>query len=136
MMINKTEVRVRYADTDQMKFVYNGKYFEYFEVGRSEMMREVGLTYDEIEKKGYHMPVMEAKIEFKNAAFYDEVLIIESSVKELPKLKVHIDHKIYSKERNVLIVEGYIELAFMRADTRKLTRPPLFFLDTIRKFYD
>ncbi|HRI45821.1 MAG TPA: thioesterase family protein [Ignavibacteriaceae bacterium] len=136
MMINKTEVRVRYADTDQMKFVYNGKYFEYFEVGRSEMMREVGLTYDEIEKQGYHMPVMEAKIEFKNAAFYDEVLIIESSVKELPKLKVHIDHKIYSKERNVLIVEGYIELAFMRADTRKLTRPPLFFLDTIRKFYD
>ena len=135
-MINKTEVRVRYADTDQMKFVYNGKYFEYFEVGRSEMMREVGLTYDEIEKQGYHMPVMEAKIEFKNAAFYDEVLIIESSVKELPKLKVHIDHKIYSKERNVLIVEGYIELAFMRADTRKLTRPPLFFLDTIRKFYD
>jgi len=119
-----------------MKFVYNGKYFEYFEVGRSEMMREVGLTYDEIEKQGYHMPVMEAKIEFKNAAFYDEVLIIESSVKELPKLKVHIDHKIYSKERNVLIVEGYIELAFMRADTRKLTRPPLFFLDTIRKFYD
>lgn len=136
MMINKTEVRVRYADTDQMKFVYNGKYFEYFEVGRSEMMREVGLTYDEIEKQGYHMPVMEAKIEFKNAAFYDEVLIIESSVKELPKLKVRIEHKIYSKERNVLIAEGYIELAFMRADTQKLTRPPLFFLDTIRKFYD
>jgi acyl-CoA thioester hydrolase len=136
MLIHKTEVRVRYADTDQMKFVYNGKYFEYFEVGRSEMMREIGLTYHAIEENGFHMPVMEAKIEFKSAAFYDEVLVIQSEVRELPRLKVHIDHKIFSKDRDVLIVEGYIELAFMRADTRKLTRPPQFFLEAIKNYYE
>lgn len=133
MLKHTTEVRVRYADTDQMKFVYNGKYFEYFEVGRSEMMRDYGLAYDVIEKSGYFMPVMEAKIVYKNAAFYDEVLIIESSVSEIPKLKVHIDHKIFSKERKMLIVEGYIELAFVNTETRKLTRPPLFFIDALKK---
>ena len=69
-----TELRVRYADTDQMRFAYNGKYFEYFEVGRTEMMREVGLPYEVIEKSGFFMPVIETKIHFFAPAFYDELL--------------------------------------------------------------
>ena len=84
MIICQTEIRVRYADTDQMQFVYNGKYLEYFEVGRTEMMREQGLTYRTIEENGYQMPVHEAFLKFKNPAFYDELLEVETRVEKLP----------------------------------------------------
>jgi len=135
MLIHKTSLRIRYADTDQMQYAYNGKYFEYFEVGRTEMMREQGLTYRSIEKKGYQMPVYEAFIQFKNPAFYDELIEVETRVEKLPLAKVHIDHTITSLERNTVIAEGYIELAFIKSDTKKLTRAPEFFTDALKKFF-
>jgi acyl-CoA thioester hydrolase len=136
MLEHKTEVRVRYADTDQMKYAYNGKYFEYFEVGRTEMMRDLNLTYKKIEENGYFMPVIETQIKFLNPAFYDEQLIIETRVEKLPVVKVHIDHKIMSKDRNIVIAEGFLELAFLDAKTRRPTRAPKFFTDAMKKFYD
>ena len=135
MLIHKTSLRVRYADTDQMQYAYNGKYFEYFEVGRTEMMREQGLTYRSIEENGYQMPVVEAQIKFKNPAFYDELLEVETRVEKLPLAKVHIDHTIRSLDRNIIIAEGYIELAFIKSDTKKLTRAPGFFTDALNKFF-
>jgi acyl-CoA thioester hydrolase len=136
MLKHYTEVRVRYADTDQMKFAYNGKYFEYFEVGRTEMMREVGLPYKKIEASGFYMPVIETKIHFFSPAFYDEVLIIETRVENLPTVKVHIDHIVKSKERDVLICDGYVELAFIDANTNKPTRAPKVFIDAVKKYYE
>jgi acyl-CoA thioester hydrolase len=135
MLIHKTNVRVRYADTDQMKYVYNGKYFEYFEVGRTEMMRENGLPYSMIEKSGFQMPVREAMLKFKNPAFYDELLEVETRVETLPELKVHIDHTIRSLDRDVIIVEGYIILVFINMETRKPVRPPEFFYHAIKPFF-
>ncbi len=135
MLIHKTSVRVRYADTDQMKYVYNGKYFEYFEVGRTEMMRDNGLPYNMIEKSGFQMPVREAFLKFKNPAFYDELLEVETRVETLPELKVHINHTIRSLDRNVIIVEGYIVLVFINMETRKPIRPPEFFMNAIKPFF-
>ena len=131
-----TEIRVRYADTDQMRFAYNGKYFEYFEVGRTEMMREVGLPYEVIEKSGFFMPVIETKIHFFQPAFYDELLVIETRVEKLPTVKVHIDHIIKAKERDVVICEGYVELAFLDSKTNKPTRAPKLFIDAVKKYYE
>ena len=131
-----TELRVRYADTDQMRFAYNGKYFEYFEVGRTEMMREVGLPYELIEKNGFFMPVIETKIHFFAPAFYDELLVIETRVEKLPTVKVHIDHTIKAKERNIIICEGYVELAFLDAKTNRPTRAPKLFIDAVKKYYE
>ncbi len=136
MLKHYTELRVRYADTDQMKFAYNGKYFEYFEVGRTEMMREVGLPYDIIEKSGFFMPVIETKIHYFTPAFYDELLVIETRVEELPAVKVHIDHIIKAKDRNVVICEGYVELAFLDGKTNRPTRAPKLFLDAVKKYYE
>lgn len=135
MLKHYTEVRVRYADTDQMNFAYNGKYFEYFEVGRTEMMREVGLPYEVIEKNGVFMPVIETKIHFLSPAFYDELLIIETRVEKLPTAKVHIDHIIKVEIRDTIICEGYVELAFLDAKTKRPTRAPGFFIDAIKKYY-
>jgi len=135
MLIHKTTLRVRYADTDQMHYAYNGKYFEYFEVGRTEMMREQGLTYRKIEEQGYQMPVHEAFLKFKNPAFYDELLEVETRVEEMPQANVHIDHVIRSKDRDVVIAEGFIELAFIKKDTKKITRAPEFFIEAIKKYF-
>jgi len=136
MLKHFTELRVRYADTDQMKFAYNGKYFEYFEVGRTEMMREVGLPYEVIEKSGFFMPVIETKIHFFQPAFYDELLLIETWVDKLPTSKVHIDHIIKAKDRDVVICEGYVELAFLDAKTKRPTRAPKLFIDAVKKYYE
>lgn len=135
MLIHKTTLRVRYADTDQMQYAYNGKYFEYFEVGRTEMMREQGLTYRTVEESGYHMPVHEAFLKFKNPAYYDELLEVETRVEKLPLVNVHIDHRIRSIERNTVIAEGYIELAFIKKDSKKITRAPEFFLNALKKYF-
>lgn len=135
MMIHKTNIRVRYVDTDQMKFVYNGKYVEYFEVGRTEMMREKNLTYKTIEGNGYFMPVHSIYINYKNPAYYDELLEIETRVEKLPELKVHIDHTIRSPERNVIICGGYVELVFIKQKTGKICRPPEFFLEVLRPYF-
>lgn len=136
MLKHKTYIRVRYADTDQMQYAYNGKYFEYFEVGRTEMMRELNLPYKTIEANGYIMPVHAVHIQYKNPAFYDENLEIETWVEKLPELKVHIDHTIKCVERDILICEGYVELVFINKATMKVSRPPEFFMKIIGPFYE
>ncbi|WP_337865222.1 thioesterase family protein [Ignavibacterium sp.] len=136
MLRHYSYVRVRYADTDQMKYAYNGKYFEYFEVGRTEMMREVGLPYKFIEENGYFMPVIETKITFRGPAFYDELLEIETRVEQLPASKVHIDHIVKAKDRDVVVATGYVELAFLNAQTYKPTKAPKFFIDAVQKYYE
>ncbi len=136
MLIHKSKVRVRYADTDQMGFVYNGKYFEYFEVGRTEMMRDIGLPYRKIEEEGYQMPVRETFIKYKNAALYDEELEIETRVPELTGAKVHIEHTIRSIARNIVIVEGYVDLLFIKSETKKACRAPEFFINQIANYYE
>jgi acyl-CoA thioester hydrolase len=136
MLFHKTIIRVRYADTDQMGFVYNGKYFEYFEVGRTELMRSVGLPYNTIEQQGIQMPVRETGIQFKNAAYYDEELEIETRVPRLPDPKVHIEHTIRSVGRGVIIAEGFVDLMFIKADTKRACRPPEFFVKKVEKYYE
>jgi acyl-CoA thioester hydrolase len=135
MLINRTEIRVRYADTDQMQFVYNGKYLEYFEAGRTEMLREIGLPYNVLEKKGYQLPVLEAHIKYHRPAFYDDIIIIKSVLKEFPSLKIHIDYELIRKETNEVIAEGYTIHIFMNQKTRKPVRPPDFFLGTVKRFF-
>lgn len=135
MIKHKTTIRVQYADTDQMHYAYNGKYFEYFEVGRTEMMREHGLTYRTIEENGYQMPVHEVFLKFKNPAYYDELLEVETRVEKLPLANVHIDHTIHSKERKIVIAEGYIELAFIKKETKRITRAPEFFIKALKTHF-
>ena len=135
MLIHKTSVRVRYADTDQMHYAYNGKFFEYFEVGRTEMMRDQNLPYKKIEDSGFHMPVYETFIKFLNPALYDELLEIETRVEKLPVARVHIDHVVKSRDRNIVIAEGYVELVFVNKENNKISRAPDFFLQAVKHHF-
>lgn len=135
MIQNKTEIRVRYADTDQMNIVYNGKYFEYFEVGRTEMLRSINLIYKDIEEKGFLLPVIECYAKYISPAFYDEILIIESQLLKIPQIKIHIDYKIYRKNQNQLITEGYTVHTFVNKKTNKAVRIPEFFNEAIKQYF-
>ncbi len=135
MLSNKAEIRVRYADTDQMHFVYNGKYLEYFEVGRAEMMRKIDLPYRTVEQKGYQLPLLEAKVKYLNPAFYDDLLEVEAYVEEMPLFKIHINYKITRRGESSVIAEGYTEHVFINKDSKKPVRPPKFFSDAMKPYY-
>jgi len=81
MIKHVTQIRVRYADTDQMKIVYHGKYLEYFEVGRAALIRSLGLPYSELETRGILLPVIEAFAKYRKPARYDDLLSIEAVVR-------------------------------------------------------
>lgn len=136
MLTFKTEIRIRYADTDQMQFVYNGKYLEFFEVGRTELLRSTGLSYKVVEKEGFQLPLVEAHLKYISAAYYDDILIIETFLKEIPKLKMKLEYKIFRKENNDLVTEGYTEHVFINKESKKPVRPPKFFIDAIKNYYE
>ncbi len=135
MLKEKTEIRVRYSDTDQMKFVYNGKYLEYFEVGRTEMLRNNGLPYSVIEQNGFQLPVIEAFVKYINPAYYDDLLVIESEVREFPSLKIHIHYRIIKETNNEIVAEGFTKHVFININTKKVVRPPEFFLKKMRELF-
>lgn len=135
MLIHRTTLRVRYADTDKMQVVYNGKYLEFFEVGRTELLRHLGLPYTEVEKLGFHLPVLESHLKFINPAYYDDELEIEASISEMPKPKIHIEYVIKRFSTGEKLVEGYTDHVFMKEDTKKAARPPQFFLDVLSPYF-
>jgi acyl-CoA thioester hydrolase len=131
MIRNVTQIRVRYADTDQMKIAYYGKYFEYFEEGRSEMLRSLGLPYPELEAMGLMLPVIEAHAEYRHPARYDDLLQVVTLMRQVPVARVRLDYEIYKDGEKDLLVNGYTIHVFMSAETRKPTRAPAQFLEVI-----
>ncbi len=131
MVINTTEIRVRYADTDKMQFVYNGKYLEYFEVGRTELLRSFGLAYRNIEDAGYQLPLIEAGLKYKSPALYDDVLCVKATLKELYSPKVHIEYEVSKKDTGEIVCEGFTTHMFIRVETKKAVRPPKVYVDML-----
>ena len=105
-MIKEVNYRVIYGDTDCGKVMYYGNYFRLFEIGRTELIRSVGLSYKEIEEKdGIILPVVEAFIKYKAPAKYDDLLTIKTFLKELKPYKVIFEYKIF--RNHTLLTEGY-----------------------------
>ena len=112
------KIRVRYAETDQMSFVYYGVYAQYFEVGRVELLRSMGLSYKEIEKTGYTLPVVNMNINYKKPAFYDDELTIRTTIKDFPSAKI-IFHYETLNAKNELLNTGEVVLVFVNKKTGK-----------------
>lgn len=135
MLSHKTSIRVRYADTDKMQFVYNGKYFEYFEVGRTELLRSAGLPYSEVEKQGFQLPLIEAGIKYFQPAVYDDLLEIEAIVKEIFSPRLHIEYVVRNSLNGEKIAEGFTNHVFIKVETKKATRPPKIYLDALKPYF-
>ena len=132
-MIHTTHtIRVRYGVTDPMKYVYYGNYAEYLEVARVELFRTLGISYDEIEKRGIWLPVSEYKIKYLKPAFYDEILEIHTYVKKVPGVKIEFEYEIYNDSKQK-ITEASTTLFFLDATTNKVSRCPNFLMELIQK---
>jgi acyl-CoA thioester hydrolase len=128
---HQTTIRVRYADTDQMQIVYNGKYLEYFEVGRTELLRSLGLAYAEMERQGTRLPLIEAHVTYKAPARYDDLLIIESSVHDYHSPRLRLDYRVLRSSSQEVLTTGYTVHAFQDVSSGRIIRPPRVFLETL-----
>ena len=124
MFSSETQLRVRYAETDQMGVVYHSRYFEYFEVARAESIRQLGLTYADMEKMGVIMPVIDVQCRYLRSALYDDLLTIKVILKELPlHHKIEFYQEVYN-EKKELLASGKVVLYFMEATTMKRVNMP------------
>ncbi|WP_373681063.1 acyl-CoA thioesterase [Tenacibaculum sp. M341] len=125
-----TKVKVRYSETDQMGVVYHGNYAQYFEIGRTEWLRSLGITYKNMEKTGIMLPVISLNSKFKKSALYDDDLTIVTYLKKKPSVKIEFDYEIIN-QHNEIICLGNTVLAFINMDTKKPMRCPEYILEKI-----
>jgi acyl-CoA thioester hydrolase len=128
-----TKIRVRYADTDQMGMVYYGKYFEYFEVARTELLRACGLPYAEIEAAGFWLPVSDASIKYVRSAKYDDLLRVIARMPASVSPRLEISYEVRLDTTDALIAEGATTLVMVSSATGKPTRPPQIYRDAIER---
>ena len=130
-----TQVRVRYAEADPMNVVYYGNYAQYFEVGRVESLRNLGLSYKGIEDMGIMLPVVELNIKYLRPAKYDDLLTIKSQIKELPtEHKIIFDKEIYNEEGKLLTI-GKVKLYFMDSKLGKRASMPASMLEKLSTYF-
>jgi acyl-CoA thioester hydrolase len=115
-------VRVRYADTDRMGIVYYGTYPQYFETGRSEFMREMGFTYRQFEEMGYHLVVTGIDIKYHNAATYDDLLSVRTSLSDVKSRGVTFHYEIFKD--GAKIVEGHTKHICVDGGRKPIRIPP------------
>lgn len=134
MLTYEIGIRVRYKETDAMGVVHHSNYVNYYEVARTEMLREHGTTYRELEETGVMLPVHEMKMHFFAPARYDDLLTVKLTMKQLPGVKMVFDHEIYN-EQSTLVNTGQVTLVFMNAETRRACRAPQWFLDLFAGYF-
>ena len=113
MYVNDAWIRVRYEETDQMGVVYNGNYYTWFEVGRSEFFRSLGYTYAQMEKEGMILPVIESSCIYKTPAKYDDEVFIRTTIKGLKGIRLEFQYEVLRKEDGELLASGKTIHAFV-----------------------
>jgi acyl-CoA thioester hydrolase len=128
--------RVRYGETDQMGYLYYGNYAQYYEIGRVEMLRSLGLTYKEMEEEqGVMMPVLSLQMRYVRPAFYDELLTIRTTLRRLPDQFITFHVEIFN-EKNKLINGGSVRLCFVDKKSNKSIFAPDNLIDKLRPFFE
>lgn len=135
MYVSKTSLRVHYAATDQMGVVYHGRYTEFFEIGRVEALRQLGISYKDIEELGIIMPVTEMHIRFIRPARYDDVLTIVTTLKEMPhNHKINFHSEIFN-EKEELLTAASVSLYFLDVKTMKKIDMPETIRERLKKYF-
>jgi acyl-CoA thioester hydrolase len=127
-------IRVRYAETDRMGYVYYGNYATYYEVGRVEALRKLGMSYKEMEDQGIMLPVLSFNIKYFKPAYYDDLLTIKTSITEMPNTRIKFEYECYN-EKNELLNKGDTTLVFINASSNKPCMAPDWFLEKIKPFF-
>ncbi len=131
MKRHHTFVKVRYAETDQMGIVHHGNYAEYLEIARLDWLDQLGVSYKTLEKEGVMLPVYELNTKFIKPAYFDDVLRIETQLRELPRVKIEFSYQVFNQQ-DELITTAYTILVFMDSETKRPIRCPEYILNKIK----
>lgn len=136
MFVSTTTIRVHYALTDQMGFVYYGNYAQFYEIGRTEAIRQLGYTYKDIESMGIIMPVVDLHFKFLRPAKYDDLLTVKTTLRELPIHHKIVFHGEVFNEAGQLLNAGDVTLYFMEANGMKRCSMPEALMEKLRHFFE
>jgi acyl-CoA thioester hydrolase len=135
MFSHDTKIRVRYAETDQMGVVYHSNFFPWFEYARAEAIRQLGLTYADMEKSGIFMPVIDVHCRYLRPARYDELLTVKTILRELPvHHKIEFNHEVYNPDKE-LLAAGKVILYFMEIKTMKRSTMPENLMKKLKPYF-
>ncbi len=132
MLESTTKIRVRYAETDQMGYVYYGNYATYFEVARVELLRVNNISYKELEDTGIMLPVLKLEVNYHKPGKYDDLLTIKTIIKKKPSVRIEFDFEIFN-EQNELITTGCTSLVFIDMKRNRPTKAPKIIMDLWHK---
>ena len=135
MFAHATKIRVRYGETDQMGYMYYGNYAEFYEVGRVEMLRSLGLTYSGMEESGIKMPVLELHCKYLKPALYDEEITVNVIMEKMPGIRIHFRYELFN-EKQELINTGETLLVFVNMQTNRPCLPSEDFLARLKPHFE
>ena len=127
------QFRVRYSETDQMQTFYNSRALEWFEVGRTELSRAVGVPYAEWERRGIFMPLVEARVFFLGRARYDDLLEMTVTLKPEGRARLLFENRIVQADGSGVVAEGYTVHAMVSTETRRPVRAPDWVVEILNK---
>jgi acyl-CoA thioester hydrolase len=131
-MVFENKVRVRYAETDRMGYCYYGNFATYFEVGRVEALRSLGVSYKKLEDDGIILPVLDFQIKYFKPALYDEELRIETVIEQVKGARIFFSYKTYN-EQNELLNQATTTLVFVDFQTKRPISPPDYLVEILAK---
>ena len=130
----ETNIRVRYAETDRIGYVYYGNYAQYFEVGRVESLRQLGLNYKEMEDNGIMLPVYTFNVKYYKPAYYDDLLKVKTYIKKMPLASISFEYEVFN-EKEELLSKGETVLVFINKNSNKPCAAPSGFLERIKPYF-
>ncbi len=134
MYKTEIQIRVRYAETDRMGYVYYGNYATYFEVARVESLRQLGFTYKDMEDKGIVLPVLDFSIRYLKPAYYDDQLTIYTSIIKPPAARLFFEYETFN-EKNELLNKASTTLVFISKETMKPCMAPDYMVNSLAKYF-
>ena len=129
---DEIKIRIRYGETDQMGVVHHGNYAQYLEMGRIEWLRKLGISYKKMEEEGIMLPVLSLSLNFKQSAYYDDLINVKTQLKKLPSARIEFDYEITNEQGEILTLANTV-LVFMNMSTNKPIRCPKYLLDKLQK---
>lgn len=132
MFSNSSYVRIRYSETDQMGYCYYGNYAQFFEIGRVETLREIGVSYKSLEERGIMLPVVDLNVKYIQPALYDDLIEIRTFLRKTPGIKIEFDYEIYNEEKT-LLTKASTTLVFISSETMKPVKAPDDVIQIIEK---
>ncbi|WP_312339071.1 thioesterase family protein [Sphingobacterium sp.] len=135
MFVFDHQIRVRYAETDQMGYVYYGNYAAFYEIARTEMLRSTGISYKELEEMGVMLPVTEMKTKYLKPGKYDDLITIQVTIRQKPAVRIIFEYELFN-ESGELLNQGETTLVFVNTEKNRPCMPPQVFLDKMSKYFN